>query len=53
MAEEIKQLKDSLSKEEAARKGAEAHAEEVEKNRKRDMVENGETINRLNTLVRP
>ena len=51
MADEIKQLKDSLSKEEGARKGAEAHAEEVEKNRKRDMVENGETINRLNTLV--
>jgi len=50
--EEIRALKNKLIEEEEARKQAQAHSEEVEKNRKRDMIENGETINRLNTLVR-
>ena len=51
LSEEIRSLKNKLTQEETARKEAEAHSEEVEKNRKRDMIENGETINRLNTLV--
>ena len=51
LSEEIRALKNKLTEEEAARKEAQAHSEEVEKNRKRDMIENGETINRLNTLV--
>lgn len=52
LSEEIRALKNKLIEEEEARKQAQAHSEEVEKNRKRDMIENGETINRLNTLVR-
>jgi chromosome segregation ATPase len=51
LSEEIRALKNKLAEEEAACKEAQAHSEEVEKNRKRDMIENGETINRLNTLV--
>ena len=51
LSEEIRALKNKLAEEEAAHKEAQAHSEEVVKNRKRDMIENGETINRLNTLV--